>query len=706
MSPEIMNPSVASKTRSQSGSDRYSNSSYYSSCQSSSLASNTNVRAINRRSKPGPKNYIIKGIIDLTREQYKNDFKTFLLNNMVMAVVLFENYEEDLKVYQSEDSPRAQEIAKLNEKFKEKHNRSLIFADTFFEALNRNVAFRRCCDSTATSLIPERIFVVDETIEINEGAEECEQKNNNDDDLIDQIPRVLLMSADIKGFVLLKNRLYRKSTVSSTASSYQSGDPSHASSSSCASSGEIDWSLKKIAVGIYPQKRKKSFFKRVRNEYFWSPYKRNTLSNQSIESGTSEKIHTHDEYYSATQYAEEFNREFDNKLISDFGFDLKKLDTDSSVLSTISCESRNNNGNVINYEITCASSINFPDEDTCNWWLRKQKEMPDPKTNKPMTWLSKDDILAIRNKKCLIIPRCAILKTNNKSNHNIDQEEIEWEIAFPRAEMYLQSRMTHAQTKTYLLLVLLHRSFIEPLTQQTGIRPEHIKMMFYRELEEDFVKFPETRMGAKLIDMLNILYLELGGYRRKHLNNYFYGSAKNILDNLQDIDILLAQNIVNQIINNKVEYFIAALLNLQYTSSDYFPKFDFLKLHGLLTDENLVSKPAKKSNLLEKPTLIFNGSRIKSQKSAEQPQEWIDLKIPCKVGSIEAIRKVKSLQMFIEHFIKVGKVCFAKSNKLLGKAYYLQARDLTTILEEQGHLGYDAEKYKQSIMAGCPELMS
>lgn len=632
-----------------------------------------------------------KEIIDVTRRQYLQEFDMFVVNNLLMTVVIFEDYDGDMKIFQSKDSPREKEIAQLNAEFEERHNKSLIYPDTLFENVNKNISFQRRCEEHGTSLIPQRIYVVDNLVEVTEKVEEASDyvdPNNNDEDndYTSQSIKVDSVHSARTGYVKLENRVYRKSTVSSVFSR-PSSEPRSSSSDSSVSYGVIDSMRTKEPLGDLDDDLRSTnrvLFVAVRNGNFI----RRPSSNYS-DDRSSLNLRRHDEFMSSQHYAAKFRVDFHKSIGSDLGFDLKGHyygQKPESMLETFYCRYVDRNGHCSNYEITSAIDIDWPVKITTNWFRRTRAEMVDPNTNSLLKWPADTMRKIAMVEKCVILPRYAIQK-----RHRTKEEDIEWEIAFPRAEKYLQSTLSHAQTKTYLMLVLLHRSFIEPITQHTGLLLEHIKMVFYWELERSYVSFPETRMGNKLIDILQRLYKDILAVR--HLDHYFYGQVKNVFASIPNSHIAVAQSKVNDILNNKVSYFIAALCNLRYNTPDYFPKFNYAELHQILTQEALVLKP--------------NGLRPKGTASkaiCHMPCEWIDVQKSCKVGSEEAIRKIKTLKMFIEHFIKIGQVSFLRSRKQLGRAYYMQARDLTTILEEQGNHEDDVKKFKVSIQIGCPDL--
>lgn len=87
--------------------------------------------------------------------------------------------------------------------------------------------------------------------------------------------------------------------------------------------------------------------------------------------------------------------------------------------------------------------------------------------------------------------------------------DLEWEINFPKAERYLEARMSHAQMKCMLLLLTLHKTFIQPVTEQNGLLPEHIRTHMFWECERDYRNWPEHRLGTKILSVIKNLQQRL-----------------------------------------------------------------------------------------------------------------------------------------------------------------------------------------------------
>lgn len=96
-------------------------------------------------------------------------------------------------------------------------------------------------------------------------------------------------------------------------------------------------------------------------------------------------------------------------------------------------------------------------------------------------------------------------KTAQRKIHFHKLAGLEWEINFPKAERYLEARMSHAQMKCMLLLLTLHKTFIAPVTAQNGLLSEHIRTHMYWQCERDYRNWPEHRLGTKLLRVIKDL---------------------------------------------------------------------------------------------------------------------------------------------------------------------------------------------------------
>lgn len=179
---------------------------------------------------------------------------------------------------------------------------------------------------------------------------------------------------------------------------------------------------------------------------------------------------------------------------------------------------------------------------------------------------------------CVLIPTGNWLKKGKNPEVNI-----EWEIAFPKAERYLEVRMNHAQIKCYLFLLAIHKTFIEPHTQQQGLLAEHLRCHMYWECESNYRDWPEHRLGSKLIKVMTNLKNRLA---RESLPHYFI-KRRNLFENIPGKYLHFAHRVFHEILQFPIFYFLQAVRNLRYTSGKFYSTLDCRKVYKILTMDNV-----------------------------------------------------------------------------------------------------------------------
>lgn len=163
---------------------------------------------------------------------------------------------------------------------------------------------------------------------------------------------------------------------------------------------------------------------------------------------------------------------------------------------------------------------------------------------------------------------------------------LEWELEFPHVEKYLGSKMTHAQMKAYLFLVVLFKTYIEPKTEKKGLLIDHLRTLIYLECEKNYRDWPDHRLGHRLLMVLNNLKCYLG---LRCLPDYFVPN-KNLFANIPGNVLITCQKQIHDIIESPTMHFLTALRNLNYKNPDsFYPYPDYKKLYRILTDRTVIS---------------------------------------------------------------------------------------------------------------------
>lgn len=383
-------------------------------------------------------------------------------------------------------------------------------------------------------------------------------------------------------------------------------------------------------------------------------------------------------YISSKEVAKYFvHVEFPRRIGPVLGFTAEELKSAEKMMATIYLQSERA-GYLVNYEVTTVLDIQWPKFCTLHWLHRKPGQIKDKVNHIIYEWPSRTLKDLIQTFKCVVIPRGFLQKYGTNK-----QRDLEWEIAYPRVEKYLQTTMSHAQLKTYFLLVLLHKSFIEPVTKHRGIISDHIKMIMYWEIERNFLHWPETRMGRKLKQILMRLEMSLSRGRQQH---YFH-HHKNIFGNIPLKQLYDAQTIINNIVQNPVPYVISALRNLQYSNpGNFYSMFDYEELYHQLRGEDIIARPAQKVAGRNVTFSKADHDKKKPELNKQESVDLVDLTWFCKIDPKDTIRRKNILVMFIKHFIEIGKQSSMRMITDQALLYLQHAMDLTTILDQENHL--------------------
>lgn len=206
---------------------------------------------------------------------------------------------------------------------------------------------------------------------------------------------------------------------------------------------------------------------------------------------------------------------------------------------------------------------------------------------------------------CHLLP-LGYMQTRGRNN----EQYLEWQLAFPEVERYLETRLTHAQVRCLLFSMALYKTFLEPLNTQLGLLPIHIRTMLFWQCEQ-YAEWPEDRPGQILQKFLDKLY---DAIRRKHLEDYFI-EKRNLFESTPRTHLLKVQEKLLRIKENLVMHVLIALRNLRYIDTAFYPVLDYKKLYDIIiSHENPVPNPRP-----QQPTI--NTVTPKNKQSKQQSEE-------------------------------------------------------------------------------------
>lgn len=272
------------------------------------------------------------------------------------------------------------------------------------------------------------------------------------------------------------------------------------------------------------------------------------------------------------------NTVFPSGLGRALGFDEESVKAARSIAGLIFCDSYDT-GCITKRHVIPSVMIQWPAALTFEWTMRDDRPtIIDKRTMLRYKWPTDSMIKEVTRLRCVVIPKGCVPKRGENR-----ESSIEWEVAFPKAEKYIETKMSHAQMRCFLFIVALHKTFIEPKTAYHGLLIEHIRTHMYWECEANYPNWPENRLGKKLLRVLNHLYISLG---KVQMSDYFI-REKNVFENIPGKYLRAAQSIIHRVTEQPVMYFLVALRNLRYMSGKFYPTLDFKKLYDILVNDGM-----------------------------------------------------------------------------------------------------------------------
>lgn len=270
------------------------------------------------------------------------------------------------------------------------------------------------------------------------------------------------------------------------------------------------------------------------------------------------------QYLNSKEFLSYFIDLFQQTLASDLGIAPETLKNATWKGSAVYCAP---------WEIIPAISCPWPRE--ANEWIYRQRETrDDPLTHQKVQWPSIEMINKITNFGCHVTPQGYAPKLGTNP-----QRELEWKIVFPEAERYLESRLTPAQAKVFMITKALLKTFVEPNLER-GVNmftTEHIRAHMFWQCEYNYTIWPEDHLGETLIRFLTSLLHCIKVHR---LPDYFM-PKRNLLENIPEKVLVDLHRRIYRIVESPVPFVMIAIRNLLY-QRDFYPKLKCKRLYSRL----------------------------------------------------------------------------------------------------------------------------
>ncbi|XP_029169266.1 uncharacterized protein LOC114939195 [Nylanderia fulva] len=419
-------------------------------------------------------------------------------------------------------------------------------------------------------------------------------------------------------------------------------------------------------------------------------------------------------YISSERFMRHFCNFFVNQLAEPLGFKLndpKHMKNSVIHWDKIMKSYNRKHCKVESYEITPTICLQWPE--CAQEWLNRPRN----------TWPNHNDVNKVKDFGCYVVPENSFSKQNQNLQKSIYQE-IEWQLAFPAAERYLETCMTHSQVQVYLIALMLHKTFLRPVKDTMhGLTTSHIRNMLFWLIEKDGPSmWPDNWTGECLIKLLRRLYYCINK-SEPTLPDYFMRD-KNMLSKISRDDLYHSQKQLQRIIGNPLMYVFHAMKNIKH-DENFFPRLNFTKLFKILTVEPWLGVESLMNPTLDMPRMaeesyreeIYNRSdrfwdntrmknhsnyntRVITSKTDITSRKATDSIIEIsECASLKGLRLVDLLNFFIDHFIKMAKYCHRYRSYQQKKVYLDQADRLTIILSDLTRCKDNVKTYRDDISA-------
>lgn len=669
-------------------------------------------------------------VIEVIKRELKEYPSVFVLNNMLMAVQFFTNHKEVIKRLQHVSvSPQEKE---MNKTLLKDETMECTYPDAIMDEVNKNVIFREPGENSQSQiLVPKRIYVINDLIEVTRSGE-VHQYTSIDKPCY----QVKIEEGSRKGFVKLQQIEHNSPLLKEYDENYDPSVPGPSSRS------DSDYEYLRITELRTPKpiqvqnniERRDTLPESCFTTTFVTCNPKKDLDlEDDLEDNSQDDILNEldvDDFIKKIIYINSngFMKYFQNGLFpitlgKSLGFTEEAIQNAKAIPGKVFCKEVDSQTGVHkDFEVIPAVAISWPDDQTIEFVYREDRPtIVDTRTGFKYQWPTTGPggmIEEIRNLTAVLVPKGYTKKKGVNKNENL-----EWEINFPKAERYLEARMSHAQMKCMLLLLTLHKTFIQPVTEQNGLLPEHIRTHMFWECERDYRNWPEHRLGTKILSVIKNLQqrLFLGV-----LPDYFI-KDRNIFDNIPKKYLNFAQKVLLNILDNPLPYFLKALGNLRYCSGKFYQPLDTQGLYEKLTCKDSAAQenpqlalnivPQYKKRMYKDPDRMVKHLKYlkkKEQVMRQRVQEQEETKvkeqeeIPDKqqINLDEHIDKEMDLWktrsilvQFIETFIAIGKKSSNVATNKQALFYFKQATYLTKILEDTAGAFLDETREWRRVIA-------
>jgi hypothetical protein len=257
-------------------------------------------------------------------------------------------------------------------------------------------------------------------------------------------------------------------------------------------------------------------------------------------------------------------------------------------------------------------------KEALKWKARPRKRVSDPRPDAVYTWPTQAMLDQVHNLGCHLLP-LGYMPTRGRNKEQL----LEWQLAFPEAERYLETWLTHAQVRCLLFSMALYKSFLEPINTQLGLLPTHIRTLLFWQCERNYAAWPDDRPGETLRKFLEKMY---DAIMQKDLPDYFI-QRRNLFESTPSTHLLKVQEKLLRIRENLVMHTLLAVRNLRYVDSSFYPVFDCKRLYHIITTDNLVTllNPLLQRSALNTVTPKNKQNEQRDEDSDEETDSNLDL---------------------------------------------------------------------------------
>ncbi|PSN40706.1 hypothetical protein C0J52_13756 [Blattella germanica] len=257
---------------------------------------------------------------------------------------------------------------------------------------------------------------------------------------------------------------------------------------------------------------------------------------------------------------------------------------------------------------TIFSSI-WPKE-ALKWKTRTRNRMPDSRPG-AMAWPTQAMIEHVQRLGCHFLPQ-GYMPTRGQNN----EQYLEWQVAFPEAEQFLETCLTHSQIRCLLFSMALYKTFLESVNSPLGLHPMHFRTLLFWQCERNFI-WPEDRPGVTLMKFLDKMYEAL---MQTNLSDYFI-PRRNLFESTPRSHLLKVQEKLLRIRENPVMHLLIAVRNLRYVNTTFYPVLDCKKLYKIITSEKLPALLKLNSRLPPVPVSVPIAPKIAKQEESDESEE-------------------------------------------------------------------------------------